>query len=121
LTDKRKKFLSIPLDAGNEIVGSCVGGAATDGAGLYRAWSAKWSAKFGITSARTRNGQLCGPVGEMFHQVGHEMALRIATEQFRSKTVETVATLPKHLESFNGLWRGLQLGWLAGLTQAVAS
>jgi hypothetical protein len=54
----------------------------------------------------------------MFHQVGHEMAQRIAEEQFRSKKVETVATLPEHMESFSSLWRGLQQRWLAGLTQA---
>ena len=104
LTDKEKKYLSIPPT-----------GAP---AGLYRAWIDKWKRNFSITSRSTRNGKLCGLVGEIFHQVGHEMARRIVEEQFRSKTVATVATLPQHMESFTELWTGLHRRWLADLDPA---
>jgi ribosomal protein S25 len=57
-------------------------------------------------------------VGEIFHQVGHDMARRSAEEQFRSKAVVTVATLPEHMESFSDLWFGLQRRWLAALAPA---
>jgi hypothetical protein len=109
LTDKKKKLLSI--------------GGRGDVAerSLYREWEGRWRERFGITSLRTRNRQLCGLVGEVFHQVGHEMARRIVEDQFRSKTVETGATLPEHLASFTDLWRGLQEDWLAGLTAAERS
>jgi hypothetical protein len=118
LTNKRKKLLSIPQNAGDDVMGSSVRSASNDGSGLYRAWSEKWSVTFRITSLRTRNDQLSKLVGQMFPQVGHDMARRIAEEQFRSRTVKTVASLPKHMESFSGLWRGLRRRWRAGLTQA---
>lgn len=103
LTDKRNKFFPSAAE--------CL-----DGVGLYRGWAEKWGVKFRITSPRTRNRQLCGLVGEVFHQVGHKMARSIVEEQFASKTVATAATLPEHLESFCALWRGLHRDWLAGLT-----
>jgi hypothetical protein len=104
-TDKRKKLLSI--------------GAVAEGTkGWYRGWKNRWEKRFGITSPCTRNKKLCGLAGELFYQVGHDMARRIVEEQFRSKTVETVATLPEHLESFSHLWLGLQADWLARLTAA---
>jgi hypothetical protein len=105
LTYKRKKFLSLPAT-----------GVATNG--LYRRWKERWQGEFSITTSHTRNGKLCGLVGEVFHQVGHAMARRIVEEQFHSKAVETKATLPEHLESFCALWLGLHRKWLAGLTPA---
>ena len=118
LTNKRKKLLSIPQNAGDDVMRSSVRSASSDGVGLYRAWSEKWSAQFTITSLRTRNDKLSKLSGHMFHQVGHEMARRIAETQFQCKLVKTAAILAKHMESFSELWRGLHQRWLAGLTQA---
>ena len=110
LTDKRKRLFSTPSTGARDVV--CTERhPANDVAELYRAWCERWSVKFAITSPRTRNGQLCKLVGEMCHQVGHDMARRIAEQQFSSKMVATAATLAQHLESFSNLWRGLERAW----------
>jgi hypothetical protein len=72
--------------------------------------------RLGITALRTRNGKLAGLVGEVFHQVGRDMAQRLAQAQFRSKTVATKASEAEHLESFDKLWAGLAEKWAATLS-----
>jgi hypothetical protein len=74
--------------------------------------------KLGINAASVRNGQLSSLVGEVFHQVGHEMARRLAETQFRKKTVTTKADETEHMASFENLWRGMAEKWSATLTAA---
>ena len=74
--------------------------------------------KFGITVAATRNQKLAELVGEVFHQVGRATARRLAEAQFRQKTVATRATESEHLESFEALWQGLAVEWVASLRAA---
>lgn len=59
---------------------------------LYRAWRQRWARRLKITEQRTRHNQLANLVGEMFHQVGYQMARRIVAEQFGKKTVVTKAS-----------------------------
>jgi len=74
--------------------------------------------KLGITSTGTRNAKLSGLVGEVFHQVGRDVAQRLATAQFRGKTAATKADETGHMESFEKLWTGLADRWTATLTAA---
>jgi hypothetical protein len=83
---------------------------------LYR--QERWLAEFAITQASTRNQKLAALVGESFHQVGVGVAERLATAQFKQKTVATRASLQDHLKSFRALWRGLEHRWLASLSAA---
>lgn len=117
--EKRKK-LSFSSPATNDYQGSSSGEAAREpiDAPLYREWRKTWSTAFAITVQSTRNTQLCGLTGALFHQVGREMAWRIAAEQFRTKRVETRAGLREHRENFCDCWGGLEKDWLARLTDA---
>jgi hypothetical protein len=72
----------------------------------------------GITATGTRNGKLANLVGEVFHQVGRDVAQRLAAAQFRSKTAATKATEAEHLKSFDALWAGLAEKWAATLSPA---
>lgn len=72
--------------------------------------------KFGITAAGTRNGKLGDLVGHVFHQVGREVAHRLAAAQFRGKAVVTNADETEHLASFAVLWKGLMEPWSATLS-----
>jgi len=83
---------------------------------LYR--EAEFLQKLSITAPGTRNWKLAGLVGELFHQVGRDMARRLAQEQFRSKTVATNADEGEHLEGFEKLWAGLAEKWTATLSRA---
>ena len=74
--------------------------------------------KFGITMSATRNQKLAELVGEVFHQVGHATARRLAESQFSQKTVPTRATESEHLKSFEALWQGLAAEWKSSLTAA---
>jgi hypothetical protein len=76
----------------------------------------EWLKTFGITEVSTRNSKLSGLVGEVFHQVGHSMAHRLALCQFRQKTVLTKANEAEHMESFKQLWSGLYADWVRSLT-----
>ncbi len=92
--DKRKKLFSL--------------------SSLYR--EAELLAKLGITAPATRNGKLADLVGEVFHQVGYEVARRLAEAQFRKKSVATKADESEHMECFEKLWLGLAEKWSATLT-----
>jgi hypothetical protein len=83
---------------------------------LYRA--TEWLERFAITQTGTRNDMLAKLVGEVFHQVGHDTAARLAEAQFQSKTVATNARLDEHLASFRELWRGMEQRWQASLSGA---
>jgi hypothetical protein len=83
---------------------------------LYQKWEKGWSQRFSINAPSTRNSQLAALVGEMFHQVGREMAERIVAAQFTTKTVRTQSTLEEHLLSFKRLWAGLHERWLGRLS-----
>jgi hypothetical protein len=72
--------------------------------------------KLGITATGTRNKKLGSLVGELFHQVGRDMARRLATAQFRTKTAPTQATESGHLASFEKHWAGLAEKWTATLS-----
>lgn len=74
--------------------------------------------KLGITTASTRNGKLASLVGEVFYQIGHAVARRLAEIQFRAATVKPKATEGEHLESFEKLWSGLNGTWTATLSTA---
>jgi hypothetical protein len=74
--------------------------------------------RLGITATGTRNGKLTELVGEVFHQVGRDMAQRLALAQFRTKTAATKAEEPEHMESFEKLWAGLAEKWTAALSAA---
>ena len=74
--------------------------------------------KLGIRTTATRNTQLSGLVGEVFHQVGRDMAQRLAAAQFQTKTTPTKADEAEHLESFDRLWAGLADKWAATLSPA---
>jgi len=74
--------------------------------------------KLGITVTGTRNAKLSDLVGEVFHQVGRDMAQRLAMAQFRNKTAATSADEAGHMESFEKLWAGLADRWTAGLSAA---
>jgi hypothetical protein len=93
--DKRKKLLSLSLPP-------------------YR--EAELLVKLGITATATRNRKLASLVGEVFFQVGHEVARRLAQAQFRKKSVATKADETEHLASFEKLWRGLAEKWGSTLT-----
>ena len=118
--EKRKKFSFSPSPPTNDFQRSSSGEAAREplDAPLYREWRKTWSTAFAITMQGTRNGQLCSLTGAMFHQVGCEMASRIAAQQFRTKQVETRASLREHTENFAECWRGLERAWLARLSKA---
>lgn len=73
--------------------------------------------RLGITAPATRNAKLSSLAGGLFHQVGHEMARRLATAQFRAKTVTTNADENEHLASFEKLWAGLAGRWKAALSE----
>lgn len=74
--------------------------------------------RLGITATGTRNGKLASLVGEMFHQVGRDMAQRLASAQFRTKTAATKADETGHMDSFEKLWTGLASIWTATLSAA---
>ena len=74
--------------------------------------------KLGISVAGTRNAKLSSLVGEVFYQVGRNMAQRLATAQFETKTATTKATEPEHIGSFEKLWKGLADRWTATLSIA---
>jgi hypothetical protein len=74
--------------------------------------------RLGITATGTRNKKLGNLVGEIFHQVGRDMARRLATAQFRTKTATTNADEVKHLASFENHWTGLAEKWTAKLSAA---
>lgn len=71
---------------------------------------------WGINLTCTRNHQLSGLVGEIFHQVGKRVGRLLAEAQFQKKTVSTKATETEHLASFEKLWNGLNGQWLASLS-----
>jgi len=75
--------------------------------GLYGLWKERWSLDFGIKLPATRHNQLAKLVGEMFRQVGHDMARRIAEAQFTDSTVKMAAAKSEHLAEFEGLWAGM--------------
>lgn len=52
----------------------------------------------------------------MFHQVGRDVAQRLAATQFRTKTATTNAEEPEHMASFEKLWAGLAEKWAATLS-----
>lgn len=83
---------------------------------LYR--EAELLQRLGITATGTRNKKLGNLVGEIFHQVGRDMAQRLATAQFRTKTAATNADEVKHLASFENHWTGLAEKWTAKLSAA---
>jgi hypothetical protein len=72
--------------------------------------------KLGITTASSRNDKLSSLVGEVFHQVGRDMAQRLAVAQFRTKTTVTKADETEHMASFETLWAGLDDKWKATLS-----
>jgi hypothetical protein len=72
--------------------------------------------KLGITATGTRNGKLGNLVGEIFHQVGRDMAQRLGSAQFRTKTAATKADEAEHMASFEKLWAGLAEKWAATLS-----
>jgi len=74
--------------------------------------------RLGITATGTRNGKLGKLVGEIFHQVGQDMAQRLAAAQFRTKTATTKADEAAHLTSFEKHWSGLAVKWTATLSPA---
>ena len=74
--------------------------------------------KLGISVSGTRNGKLGNLVGEVFHQVGRDMARRLALAQFRTKTAATEADETEHLASFEKHWLGLADKWTATLSAA---
>jgi len=74
--------------------------------------------KLGITITGTRNDKLSSLVGEVFHQVGRDMAQRLALAQFRTKTAATQADETEHMASFDKLWSGLADDWTAKLLPA---
>ncbi len=74
--------------------------------------------RLGITVSHTRNWKLASLVGEVFHQVGCEVARRLAAAQFRTKTAATKANEPGHMASFEDLWAGLAEKWAATLSTA---
>ena len=74
--------------------------------------------KLGISVSGTRNGKLGNLVGEVFHQVGRDMAQRLALAQFRTKTAATEADETEHLASFEKHWLGLADKWTVTLSAA---
>ena len=72
--------------------------------------------KLGISVTSTRNAKLSGLVGEVFHQVGRDMAQRLAVAQFRTKTAATKADESEHRASFENLWTGLAEKWTPTLS-----
>jgi len=74
--------------------------------------------KFGITTTSSRNDKLSSLVGKVFHQVGRNMAHRLAVAQFRTKTATTKADETEHMASFDILWTGLADKWSATLSVA---
>ena len=74
--------------------------------------------RLGITATGTRNGKLGNLVGEIFHQVGRDMAQRLAAAQFRTKTAATESDEANHLASFEKHWKGLAEKWAATLSTA---
>ena len=88
----------------------------TQESGLYHLWARKWSAQFGLVKASTRNDLLGKLVGTMFHQIGHDMASKIAAAQYDQKTTTTKTTKEKHLAQFEKFWAGAEGNWLAGLS-----
>jgi hypothetical protein len=87
-----------------------------DATKLYRAWKQRWARKFKITERRIRHNQLASLTGEMFPQVGHRMARRIAAQQYAKKNVPTKASLEEHLADFDQLWNGLAAFWYGRLS-----
>lgn len=83
---------------------------------LYKLWPKTWGPKFKIETTGTRHNLLANLMGEVFHQVGRDMALRIAKAQFDDRTVKTAATLDEHLEDAAQLWAGLQRRWELSLS-----
>lgn len=73
--------------------------------------------KLGITRIASRNDCLSSLVGHIFHQVGIEMARRIASAQYRSAAVVVKASEVEHMDSFEKLWAGLYTGWLLSLSE----
>ncbi len=94
---------------------------SSSSAPLYREWERNWFNQYSIKTVSTRNDQLSGLVGEMFHQVGRTMAGRLVEAQFNTKAVATKATLADHQYSFSLLWDGLREKWLATLTDRERS
>jgi hypothetical protein len=84
--------------------------------GIYR--EKEWLEEFSITQPGTRNEMLSALVGEVFHQIGRQSALRLCQLQFEKKTVAARAGLKEHLSSFQELWRGLEKIWLVSLSES---
>lgn len=82
----------------------------------YRAWSERWSKQFAITSPNTRNHMLVSLTGEMFHQVGFEMAELLVGLQFDGKHVTTRAERAEHMNEFRAAWEGLENRFVDDLT-----
>jgi hypothetical protein len=74
--------------------------------------------RLGITATGTRNAKLAKLAGEVFHQVGRDVAQRLAVAQFRSKTAATKASEAQHKASFENLWTGLAEKWAPTLSAA---
>ena len=74
--------------------------------------------KLGITATGTRNKKLGSLVGEIFHQVGRDVAHRLVVAQFQTKTAATNADEAEHIESFENHWAGLMEKWLITLSAA---
>jgi hypothetical protein len=83
---------------------------------LYR--ETEFLQRLGITAPATRNWKLANLVGEVFHQIGHDMAQRLAEAQFRTKAAATMASEAEHSAAFQKLWAGLAEKWLATLSTA---
>ena len=83
--------------------------------GLYRLWKIQWSHDFLINAPSTRHNRLTKLVGEIFRQVGYEMARGIAEAQFSESTVKMAATKKEHLAEFDGLWEGMNKMFLSEL------
>jgi DNA polymerase III epsilon subunit-like protein len=67
-------------------------------------------------SQAARYAKLSSIVGEVFHQVGHSVARRLAELQFRTNRAATKADETEHMASFENLWLGLAEKWSASLT-----
>jgi len=85
-------------------------------ASLYR--ETELLQRLGIMATGTRNMKLGKLVGEVFHQVGRDMAQRLALAQFRTKTAATKASEVEHMASFEKHWAGLAKEWTATLSAA---
>ena len=74
--------------------------------------------EFTIKTVATRHNLLLKFTGQLFHQVGREMAEKFATEQFARCRCKTKADVAEHRVDFSDCWSGLHRKWLATLSPA---